>query len=44
MKNTGAEIFIEALRREGVEVIFGYPGVRSYPSMTCFMIRLCVIS
>ncbi|HHZ20023.1 MAG TPA: biosynthetic-type acetolactate synthase large subunit [Firmicutes bacterium] len=26
MKNTGAEIFIEALRREGVEVIFGYPG------------------
>lgn len=26
MKQNGAEILIEALRREGVEVIFGYPG------------------
>ena len=25
-KMTGAEIFFEALRREGVEIIFGYPG------------------
>jgi acetolactate synthase-1/2/3 large subunit len=26
MKLTGAEIFVECLRREGVEIIFGYPG------------------
>ncbi len=26
MKLTGAEIFVECLRREGVETIFGYPG------------------
>ncbi|RME84480.1 MAG: biosynthetic-type acetolactate synthase large subunit, partial [Zetaproteobacteria bacterium] len=26
MTMTGAEIFVECLRREGVEVIFGYPG------------------
>ena len=26
MRTTGAEALIEALRREGVEVIFGYPG------------------
>jgi len=26
MKMTGAEIFVECLKREGVEVIFGYPG------------------
>lgn len=26
MKLTGAEIFLECLKREGVEVIFGYPG------------------
>ncbi|PJA31633.1 MAG: acetolactate synthase, large subunit, biosynthetic type [Zetaproteobacteria bacterium CG_4_9_14_3_um_filter_53_7] len=26
MKMTGAEIFVECLRREGVETIFGYPG------------------
>ncbi len=26
MKITGAEIFLEALRREGVRAIFGYPG------------------
>ena len=26
MKKSGAEILIEALQREGVEVIFGYPG------------------
>ncbi len=26
MKKTGAEIFVECLQREGVEVIFGYPG------------------
>ncbi len=26
MKLTGAQIFIEALKQEGVEVIFGYPG------------------
>ena len=25
-KMTGADIFFECLRREGVEVIFGYPG------------------
>lgn len=25
-KMTGAEIFVECLRREGVEIIFGYPG------------------
>ncbi|MFW6238783.1 MAG: thiamine pyrophosphate-binding protein, partial [Halanaerobiales bacterium] len=25
-KKTGAEIFVEALKREEVEVIFGYPG------------------
>ncbi|MDQ7004687.1 MAG: biosynthetic-type acetolactate synthase large subunit [Ghiorsea sp.] len=26
MQMTGAEIFVECLKREGVEVIFGYPG------------------
>jgi len=26
MKMTGAEIFVECLKREGVEVVFGYPG------------------
>ena len=26
MKLTGAEIFVECLKREGVEIIFGYPG------------------
>jgi len=26
MKMTGAEIFVECLKREGVDVIFGYPG------------------
>ncbi|MDX8384019.1 MAG: biosynthetic-type acetolactate synthase large subunit [Ghiorsea sp.] len=26
MKMTGAEIFVECLRREGVDIIFGYPG------------------
>ncbi|RMH50068.1 MAG: biosynthetic-type acetolactate synthase large subunit [Zetaproteobacteria bacterium] len=26
MKRTGAQIFVECLKREGVEVIFGYPG------------------
>lgn len=26
MKSSGAQIFVESLRREGVEVIFGYPG------------------
>jgi len=26
MKLTGAQIFFECLKREGVEVIFGYPG------------------
>ncbi len=26
MKMTGAEIFVECLKREGVETIFGYPG------------------
>ncbi len=26
MKLTGAQIFVECLRREGVELIFGYPG------------------
>jgi len=26
MKITGAEIFVESLRKEGVEVMFGYPG------------------
>jgi len=26
VRMTGAEIFVECLRREGVEVIFGYPG------------------
>ena len=25
-KMTGADIFFEALRREGVDTIFGYPG------------------
>ncbi len=26
MKLTGAEIFVECLKREGVEIVFGYPG------------------
>ncbi|MGC8808870.1 MAG: thiamine pyrophosphate-binding protein, partial [bacterium] len=26
MKKTGAEILLESLRQEGVEVIFGFPG------------------
>jgi len=26
MKMTGARIFIEALKKEGVDVMFGYPG------------------
>ena len=31
MKLTGAQIFWESLQREGVEVIFGYPGGASLP-------------
>ncbi len=31
MKLTGAKILIEALKREGVEVIFGYPGGQVLP-------------
>jgi hypothetical protein len=30
-KMTGAEIIIECLKREGVEVIFGYPGGQVLP-------------
>ncbi|MCK5734219.1 MAG: acetolactate synthase large subunit, partial [Candidatus Latescibacteria bacterium] len=26
MKITGAKIFVESLKKEGVEVLFGYPG------------------
>ena len=26
MKMTGAEIFVECLKREGVDTMFGYPG------------------
>jgi acetolactate synthase-1/2/3 large subunit len=31
MKRTGAQIFWECLEREGVEVIFGYPGGVTLP-------------
>ena len=31
MKMTGAKILIEALKREGVEIIFGYPGGQVLP-------------
>ena len=31
MKLTGAQIFWESLQREGVEVVFGYPGGASLP-------------
>ena len=26
MKRTGADLLVESLKKEGVEVIFGYPG------------------
>ena len=31
MKKTGAEILLQILREEGVDVIFGYPGANSLP-------------
>ncbi len=31
MKKTGAEILLQTLREEGVDVIFGYPGANSLP-------------
>ncbi|MGE5583039.1 MAG: thiamine pyrophosphate-binding protein, partial [Bacillota bacterium] len=31
MKISGAEILLECLKREGVEVIFGYPGGQVIP-------------
>ena len=31
MEKTGAEILLQTLREEGVEVIFGYPGANSLP-------------
>ncbi len=31
MKNSGAEILLDCLQREGVEVIFGYPGGKVIP-------------
>ena len=30
MKITGAQVLIEAFKKEGVEVIFGYPGCFAY--------------
>ncbi|MCK5526697.1 MAG: acetolactate synthase 3 large subunit, partial [Candidatus Latescibacteria bacterium] len=31
MEITGAEIFVESLKEEGVEVLFGYPGAALIP-------------
>ncbi|MBW2545516.1 MAG: hypothetical protein JRD43_08745 [Deltaproteobacteria bacterium] len=31
MEKTGAEILLQTLREEGVDVIFGYPGANSLP-------------
>ena len=31
MEKTGAEILLQALKNEGVEIIFGYPGANSLP-------------
>ena len=31
MKMTGAKILIESLKKEGVEIIFGYPGGQVLP-------------
>ncbi|MFA5085911.1 MAG: thiamine pyrophosphate-binding protein, partial [Candidatus Omnitrophota bacterium] len=31
MKMTGAQILIESLKKEGVEIIFGYPGGQVLP-------------
>ncbi|MFC1621523.1 biosynthetic-type acetolactate synthase large subunit [Candidatus Omnitrophota bacterium] len=36
MKMTGAKIFIESLKKEGVEVIFGYPGGVVLPIFDAF--------
>ena len=33
MSITGAQIVLECLKREGVEVVFGYPGGAVLPSM-----------
>ncbi len=29
-KFTGAEIFVKCLEAEGIDLVFGYPGVRFY--------------
>src|SRR5689334_9328138 len=42
MKRTGAQILWEALLREGVEVVFGYPGgaiMPAYDAMASYPIR-----
>ncbi|MFH1008554.1 MAG: thiamine pyrophosphate-binding protein, partial [Candidatus Latescibacterota bacterium] len=31
MEMTGAQIFVESLKKEGVEVLFGYPGAALIP-------------
>jgi len=36
VKLTGAEALLESLKREGVEVIFGYPGGAMLPVYDCF--------
>ncbi|MBN2035803.1 MAG: acetolactate synthase large subunit, partial [Chitinispirillaceae bacterium] len=36
MKKTGAQILVDALQREGVEVIFGYPGGSVIPVFDAF--------
>ena len=36
MRMSGAQILLESLAREGVEVIFGYPGGVVLPLYDCF--------
>lgn len=33
LKMSGADMLMEALEKEGVDVLFGYPGVPSFPFM-----------
>ena len=34
MQITGAQLFVKALKEEGVEVLFGYPASVSFPPAT----------